>query len=378
MKNIECLFEGIPPINHKKNKDINKDKLIINKKMFSSESIFKIIEHFNWKIMHNNNVRVKIEVQCSIIGDDATLIVFESMLYYLIKNYNFDIQYTFKVNKNLVGYELYKLSNLIKYDNKKIDKLDFIQNYEKNFDISMHHYKKVCINSKENKKSEYLSLLYDDICNFLKNNYINQNYYEALGETIAEIVGNCLEHSDTDTILDIKITRSYKDNNECKFVNVTVISFTKEKFGEKLKQFIFNEEKGFNSSNEIVKKAYNIQCKKFNNNYSIDNFLMVSAFQKNVTTRKNSEGSGGKGLTRFIETLIDLSIDDFCYVMNGNTIIFLKKPFLKLNEDGTIGFNTENNYIENLPNSQTVVNSNKCFNGTIHNLSFILEGGQNE
>ena len=378
MKNIECLFEGIPPINHKKNKDINKDKLIINKKMFSSESIFKIIEHFNWKIMHNNNVRVKIEVQCSIIGDDATLIVFESMLYYLIKNYNFDIQYTFKVNKNLVGYELYKLSNLIKYDNKKIDKLDFIQNYEKNFDISMHHYKKVCINSKENKKSEYLSLLYDDICNFLKNNYINQNYYEALGETIAEIVGNCLEHSDTDTILDIKITRSYKDNNECKFVNVTVISFTKEKFGEKLKQFIFNEEKGFNSSNEIVKKAYNIQCKKFNNNYSIDNFLMVSAIQKNVTTRKNSEGSGGKGLTRFIETLIDLSIDDFCYVMNGNTIIFLKKPFLKLNEDGTIGFNTENNYIENLPNSQTVVNSNKCFNGTIHNLSFILEGGQNE
>ena len=242
----------------------------------------------------------------------------------------------------------------------------------------MHHYKKVCINSKENKKSEYLSLLYDDICNFLKNNYINQNYYEALGETIAEIVGNCLEHSDTDTILDIKITRSYKDNNECKFVNVTVISFTKEKFGEKLKQFIFNEEKGFNSSNEIVKEAYNIQCKKFNNNYSIDNFLMVSAFQKNVTTRKNSEGSGGKGLTRFIETLIDLSIDDFCYVMNGNTIIFLKKPFLKLNEDGTIGFNTENNYIENLPNSQTVVNSNKCFNGTIHNLSFILEGGQNE
>ncbi len=378
MKNIECLFEGIPPINHKKNKDINKDKLIINKKMFSSESIFKIIEHFNWKIMHNNNVRVKIEVQCSIIGDDATLIVFESMLYYLIKNYNFDIQYTFKVNKNLVGYELYKLSNLIKYDNKKIDKLDFMQNYEKNFDISMHHYKKVCINSKENKKSEYLSLLYDDICNFLKNNYINQNYYEALGETIAEIMGNCLEHSDTDTILDIKITRSYKDNNECKFVNVTVISFTKEKFGKKLKQFIFNEEKGFNSSNEIVKDAYNIQSKKFNNNYSIDNFLMVSAFQKNVTTRKNSEGSGGKGLTRFIETLIDLSIDDFCYVMNGNTIIFLKKPFLKLNEDGTIGFNTENNYIENLPNSQIVVNSNKCFNGTIHNLSFILEGGQNE
>ena len=32
MKNLQYMFDGIPAINHKKNKDINKEKLIISKK----------------------------------------------------------------------------------------------------------------------------------------------------------------------------------------------------------------------------------------------------------------------------------------------------------------------------------------------------------
>ena len=122
MKNIEYLFDDILPMNHKRNKNLNKDKIIIDKKVFNSNCIFHIIEHFKWKLKYNNKARVKIEINSSIIGDDATLIVFESLVYYLIKNYNFDIQYTFNVNKNLVGYELYKMSNLFKYDNRKIQK----------------------------------------------------------------------------------------------------------------------------------------------------------------------------------------------------------------------------------------------------------------
>lgn len=376
MKNIELLFENISPVNHKKNKDISKDKIIIDKKVFNSESIFLIIEHFNWKIKYNNKVRVKIEINSRIVGDDATLIVFESLIYHLIKKYNFDIQYVFNMNKNLVGYELYKMSNLYIYNNKQIEKSKFIENYEKKFDISFHHFKRICINNKSNSEGKYLSLLTDDICNFLKANNIRQEYYEILGETIIEIVGNCMEHSESDSILDIKITKSFKKGLECKFLNVTIVSFTKEKFGGKLKNYLFENEKGYNTSNEIVKLAYNLQKNKFNKNYNLENFLMVSSFQKNVTTRKNSEGSGGKGLTFFIETLIDSSLADYCYVMNGNTAIFLKKPYLRLNIDGTIGFNEKNDYFENLPSSQIVHNEKRCFNGTIHNLSFILEGGE--
>lgn len=378
MKNIEYLFDNILPMNHKRNKDLSKDKIIIDKKVFNSNCIFHIIEHFNWKLKYNNKARVKIEINSSIIGDDATLIVFESLVYYLIKNYNFDIQYTFNVNKNLVGYELYKMSNLFKYDNRKIQKSNFINNYETKFDISMHHFRKICINNKINSIGTYLSLLTDDICNFLKTNDIKQEYYEVLGETIIEIIGNCMEHSDSDSILDIKVTKSFKDKKECKFLNVTIVSFTKEKFGGKLKKYLLNGEDGYNTSNEIVKLAYDVQRKKFNNDYNLENFLMVSSFQKNVTTRKDSEGSGGKGLTIFIETLIDSSLADYCYVMNGNTVIFLKKPYLRLNDDGTIGFNEKNNYIESLPNPQIVLNKEKCFNGTIHNLSFILGGENNE
>mgnify|MGYP000466674374 FL=1 len=378
MKNIEYLFSGILPVNHKKNKDLNKDKIIINKKIFNANGIFSIIEHFQWKLMQNNKVKVKIVVNCPVIGDDATLIVFESLIYYLIKEYDFDIQYTFNVNKSLAGYELYKMSNLFKYDNRKIKKTEFFENYENKFDINLHHFRKICINNKNNNYGIYLSLLTDDICNFLKNNNIKQEYYEVLGEAIIEIIGNCIEHSDADAILDIKVIKSFKNKKECKFLNITIVAFTKDKFGGELKKYLFDFDDGYNSSNEIVKLAYDIQKNKFNKSYSLDNFLMVSSFQKNVTTRKYSEGSGGKGLTFFIETLIESSLADYCYVLNGNTIIFLKNPYLCLNEDGTIGFNNTNNYVEKLPNQQIVINEEKCFNGTIHNLSFILEGEENE
>ncbi len=378
MKNLQYMFDGIPAINHKKNKDINKEKLIISKKVFTFECVMYIIEHFNWKIKYNSNSRVKIEIECPIIGDDATLIVFESVIYFLIRDYNFDIQYIFKTNRNLVGYGLYEMSNLFIFDGKKIDKQEFMENYEKVFDISRNHYKKLCINNDINTKGPFLSLLTDDICNFLKNNGIEQDYYETMGETIIEIVGNCLEHSDADLLLDIKITQGYKENKLRKFLNVTTFSCTKGKFGQDLKKFLFSEEEGYNTSNEIVKRAYDIQKDKFSDKYSLENFIMVSSFQKNVSTRKNSEGSGGKGLTFFLETLIDLSIADFCYAQNGNTVIFLRKPYLHLNDDGTIGFNESKNYVSDLPDSKIVSNLKKCLNCTIYNLSFILGGKENE
>lgn len=374
MKNLELLIENIPPINHKKNNDLRKDKIIIDRRTFDSNCIFYIIEHFNWKIKLGNKSRVKIEINSEIISDDATLMVFESLIYLYIKKYAFNIQYVFNVNKNLIGYDFYKMNNLFKYDNKEINKEKFIKDYEKIFELTKYHYRKVCKNTSENRQGEFLSLINDEVCTFMKFQSIEKEYYEILGETIVEILGNCLEHTSSDTVLDIKITNGYRNNKEYKFLNITVLTFTKEKFGEKLKNVLFDKELGYNKSNKIVKQAYNLQRERFNDLYDIDSFLMISSFQKDVTTRKNSEGTGGKGLTIFIETLIDSAIDDYCYVLNSNTVILLKKPFLRLNNDGTIGFNDKNDYFNELPNQEVVTKLKNTFNGTIHNLTFILGG----
>lgn len=378
MKNIEYIFDTLEPVNHKNNRDFGKDKLILNSNTFSSRSIYKIIEHLKWMIVSGSNRKIIIKINCRNIGDDATLIMLETVIYYVIKNYNFDIQYEFipfTSRKDSTEAKMYAMNGLAEFDSKKINKKLFIEKYEKNLFIELNHFRKICINTEENRRNNYLSFIYSDICYFLKNKYIDKEYYDTLGEAIVEIINNCFEHSDGDLLLDIKIIEG---QGNIKLLNVTTICFTKKRIGEALKNYLLNEEKGYNNSNEIVKKAYTTHNRCFDRNYNIDNFLMVSCFQKSVTSRKNTEGSGGTGLTILVETLINSSIADYCYVLSGRNVIFLKKPYLSLSDEGLIGFNLENDYISIKPDAKIVASTPKELNCTIHNLSFILKGGSNE
>lgn len=120
-------------------------------------------------------------------------------------------------------------------------------------------------------------------------------------------------------------------------------------------------------------KAFKNHKKFFNENYNINSFAMVSAFQKYVTTRKMSGNSGGTGLTTLINALIEKSTLNFCYAISGNTNLLFKKDFLNINEDGLIGFNKENNYIEMIPDKKVVSINNYDMNANIYNLQFILK-----
>lgn len=374
MNNIEFLLEGIEAKCNKQNTSYKIDKIIIEGKFFNSKSLFIIMEHFKWLIDLKIKRKVKILINCDVIGDDASLIILETLIYYMIKNYDTNVEYTFNVRRNSIGYELYKLSNLYEFDNKKIDKIKFLKNFENKFILNMHHFKKICFNTLENREGEYLSNLYTDICEFLKNNLIKKDYYEMVGETISEILSNVMSHSDADSILEIKTGKGYRFGKECKFLNITIISYTKVRFGEKLKDYLKNPE-GYNESNKIVDIAYNIQKEKFNNNdYTLDNFVMISSFQRKVTTRKDSFGTGGTGLTTLIDTLLNSTLDDYCYILNGNSTLYFRKPYLRLNADGSIGFNDSNDYINEIPSDKIFNNSKNCFNGTVHHFSLILEG----
>ncbi|MDD3187028.1 MAG: hypothetical protein PHD02_00960 [Bacilli bacterium] len=374
MDSLSLIFKDIKPISHKKNKSIKKDKLVFNDNFLKAKAIFEIIEHFNFMLDKGIRRPVKIDITCKMVGDDATLIVFESILYYMMKKYDFDIKYQIIINGNNLLKKMYKLGNLYEFDNKTIIKDKFISNYENKLQTNLKRYKKICENTIENLEGTFQSILLDDVCNFLKHGGINSKYSEILGETIVEIIGNGLEHSDNDLILDIKICEDETRDDDIKFLNVTVISFTKIKFGSDLKNYLSNENENYNKSNEIVRIAYNKHKDNFTENYNIDNFVMISSFQENVTTRKNSEGTGGRGLTLLINTLIESSIADYCYILSGNSVLNLEKKYLELTEDNLIGFNKGNDYLNEIPDLSIVKNNKNCFNGTIHNLSFILEG----
>lgn len=373
MRNIQNLFDEIEPFNHKSSGNYLKQKIRIKDRQFSSKSIFKILEHIKWmKINNLKNCKLKIVVESLIISDEATLMVFETIIYYVIKYEKIKISYMFNVNKNLIGYEMFKLSNLSIFNNLPIREEKYTKLYEVKFYLYQNHFRKLCENNPGNLDNNYLSITMSEISTFLYSFSIDDNYISDLSEVITEIVGNTIEHSDSDCLLDIKILENKK--GRYKFLNVTTLSLGNIFIGTKLKDYINNPDKsGYNTSNEIVIEAYNKHKDKFNGEYDIDSFSTISAFQKYVTTRSNSEGTGGSGLTTLIKALIEKSDGNYCYMLSGKDIIFFADPYLELTIDGLIGFNNQNDYINEIPDVKAVTKSKYRFNATIYNLAFFLK-----
>ena len=60
-------------------------------------------------------------------------------------------------------------------------------------------------------------------------------------------------------------------------------------------------------------------------------------------------------------------------MLSGDDVIYFKEPFLDLTEEGLIGFNNDNDYLSKIPSPEIVGKNLNRFNGTIYNLSFILD-----
>lgn len=94
--------------------------------------------------------------------------------------------------------------------------------------------------------------------------------------------------------------------------------------------------------------------------------------------------NGGTGLPTFIKNVMSKCSASFCYLMTGNKFIFFNDEFMKVNEDGTIGFNTENDFKGSPPDVKTLKLRGDTeydlwynFNGICYNLNFIKEIGGN-
>lgn len=373
MNNVNKIFNKVSPIDHRSSKNSKKHKIYINGHIFCSTSITKLLEHIKYIVENKLKFfHLRITINTKYIADEATLITFEILLYYLIKNHICDVTYTFIIDRGSLGYEHFRTSNLYRYNTKKVNNEEFMCLFEKETYIYQNHFRKMCINNDKNKRGVFLSVLISEISTFLFAYDIEESYAEGLSETITEIVGNSLEHSDGDCLLDIKIAINRAGNY--KNINVTTITISDTLLSSNIREYIENNNKdSYSPRNEIVLQAYENHRKFFSETYDIDSFSMISAFQKYVTTRKNAKMSGGTGLTTLIKQLKNKAKKDYCYVLSGNDILYFKEPFLDLTEDGLIGFNENNDYISSIPKNDIIYKIENSFNGTIYNLSFILD-----
>ena len=373
MKNTELLYNNIEETCHKKNNNPIKEKLIFKWEIFDQHCIYSLLEHIKWKGIHNNTTTLYIDLRCRTISDDSTIRVFEIIMYDVVLYRKFNIKFNFINHRTLLNDVLYVNSLLSNFNNKILDD-SYLTAFIKPT-ITLNQYRRLCKNDERNKSNEYLSKITNDIYMMLKNDSFQENFAEEFSEVCSEIINNAFEHTDGDCLVSILFCDSKFKRNYKKIVYLSCISLTKTFIETKLKEVIIKKKFNRIPGGIIVKRAFVKHKKMFNEKYDVDDFAHISAFQKYVSTRKNSIGTGGTGLTTLIKSLqVKTFVErSYSYVLSGNKTLYFKNEFLKFAPDGTIGFNDASSYFDSIPSLQTYAKGNRIFPGTIYNIGLLME-----
>ncbi len=357
----------------------NKFKIIISEKKFSSVSISKIYSSLTKIIELNSPKKIVIRIESKAFSDDACILVFENIIYEFLKNMKNELIISFTcLIKNILSYDYFKNSLLFMcLDNNMINTKKFEDLYCNKNIVQKKYIRKFLKNDSlyTVNNSNEASMVLQDVNTFMKGCGFDYLLSKNIAVVISEIVDNVFSHTSSDVIIYVKAL-DVLDNQEMerKVISVSIHNVSNihmyTTIMEKMKKKKLNEK-----VESIVRKSYNNNINKFNENFNEDSFFFISTFQKNVTTR---EKAGGTGLTVLVQNLINCSYDDYCYVISGDNCLFLKKPFLELNQDGTIGFNNSNDYFNDIPDENVFHKLNYTLNGTLFNLAFVAKEGNNE
>jgi len=232
------------------------------------------------------------------------------------------------------------------------------------------------------KEKRLLSIVMDELEIFFRiHTEMDDEYGEELAETIVELVGNALEHSNSDCLLDIDITRVYPKNklnkNNYNSFNIALLNLSNTVLGDPVKKKF--EDGTFECSPKTYKllcKAYENHKEYFTSDYSEEDFFNVASFQWRVSGRAEStDTNGGTGLTNLLYNLIEKSEGNSSYMMSGNRVVFFKKDLVSVNEDKLSGFNTSNDFVYEIPDKSSIGDSRYKLKGTLFNLHFIKNLG---
>ena len=384
MKNIELLFL--------KNKQGSSSKIKLSGNtiyinilprdgIFTWKEIDELIEIVN--IIHKQYGKLKIRIEFYFgkvkFIDKLTYVFLECICYYLIKICGHPVQVFMEVETDIRIHGI-SSSPLLLLNRTK---LSSIQKFPERFDFEIYGYHFRRVIHCEVKNTNYLGNLYEDIDRFLKPFCIDEKYRDEVSLVVAELVGNACEHAESDCLVDIDVAPDFKkydetlslDPNYYYGINIAVINFSNKILGDDIGKNILNvEEEKLTSRYLEVLKAYEYHKTQFNENYSEDDFRNMTTFQSRISGRKENFATGGTGLTVLIKSLEDWSDTYRCYAISGTRRINFFKEVLEYDSNGWIGFNTEKNYLSNVPKEDTFSMCSIYMPGTAYNFNFVMKG----
>lgn len=339
-----------------------------------ASSIKNIIRFIKTLLIRYSNVKLPIvfELGAAIFADKLTYVIFECICYYLIieKNYKVKVVMNAKKHIHTAGIESSPLMLLTNGDD------DHIERFKKafRFEIYHNHYRRVI--TKDNfDKADFLCQVMDEVASFQKFFDVNFDCREDIAEVIIELIGNASEHGGSNCLIDFDIAPSYSKIGSDKVylgINIAIVNLSKQLLGTALKNKIC-EEKINEPRYVAVKEAYNNHTYFFNRDYLEEDFFNLTAFQHKISGRHANIVTGGTGLTKLIESLETRSEAHMCYVTSGKRTIWFISDYLKYNDNGWLGFNETNDFINDKPDTSILAHNNYTFPGTAYNLNFVLQ-----
>lgn len=376
MKNIEKLFTK----NSKKRLSVTYKKngfhYISDTKVFDSGVLLSIIDYVN--AVRKKYPKIKPPIYFEFVHPDIQIqdklafIVFECICYSLKKEKR--RAYIFwQPKKNIITQGVYSspLKLLKEHNDKYIGKFQT--------ELYLDHFRKMIVfNRERDLKSNYLGKFQQEMEIFLRMFNLSEDRIDKISEMIVELVGNAGEHGNSDCLVDIDIADDYaKKGVEGTFygINIAIISFSDKLLGQgvqaKIKENEFNEGRYLELS-----KAYQNHLKFIQGSptgsYNEEYFWNIAALQDKISGRKDSNVSGGTGLSVLIKSLQEEAENATCYMLSGNKILFFNDEFLNYDENNWLGFNKEKDFFNFQPNEEILAESNVYIQGTAFNLSFAM------
>lgn len=375
MLNNDLLFSH----NNKKSKEkffLSKDKRIVYN--FDTDEINGIAIgrflmflkglHLRWT---NMKAPIIINLGKAKFADKLTICIFESICYNLIETYGHYVRLRYSITSD-IGTEGFKSSPLLLLGTKNRED---IKKFKKKFEFDMYgnHYRKI-LSGEENAESDFLCKLMTDIDSFLKFRHVEEACRDEVAEVIVELVGNAIEHTKSDCLLDIDITKEYKmraTGEPCYGINIVVLGYSKQLLSDALKEKILSSEK-LGDRYIYVRNAYKYHKSFFDEKYTEEDFFNIASFQHKISGSRIKRVSGGTGLTKLICSLEKRSEDHNCYVVSGTRVINFIREFLEYDDDNWIGFNEDGNFQSGIPNSRIISYCPVYIPGTAYNLNFVM------
>lgn len=326
--------------------------------------------------LRNIRVPILIDLGKAKFADKLTICIFETICYNLIITYGHQVKLRYSISSD-IRTEGFKSSPLLLLGTK--DK-DDIEKFKKKFETDFYgnHYRRI-LSGSEKSNSNFLCRLMTDVEYFLKSYEVEETCRDEISEVIVELVGNAVEHTRSDCLLDIDITKEYlkKDTQEkCYGINIVVLSYSEQLLGEALKvKLLSDRELGERYS--YVMQAYSNHQGCFNTEYREEDFFNIASFQHKISGSNEKISSGGTGLTKLIYSLERRSEDHECYAISGTRVVNFKRELLEYDTNSWIGFNKERNFLNNIPDKDVISFCPVYIPGTAYNLNFVMRKEKN-